>query len=61
MDFVRPLNMDFIKNNEIHDFSILPKPPEDIQNIFVSTRQIYYDELTKGKFMVQFMFYSKQQ
>lgn len=51
MDFVWALNMDLIKNNEIHDFSILPKPPEDIQGVFVSTRQIYYDELTKGKFM----------
>ena len=52
MDFVWALNMDFIKNNELGDFAIQPKPPEDIRSVFVSTRQLYYDELTKGKFMV---------
>jgi hypothetical protein len=52
LDFVWALNMDFIKNNELGDFAILPDPPADIQSIFVSTRQLYYDELTKGKFMV---------
>jgi hypothetical protein len=52
MDFVWALNMDFIINNELGDFAIQPKPPEDIRSVFVSTRQLYYDELTKGKFMV---------
>jgi hypothetical protein len=52
MDFVWALNMDFIKNNELGDFAIQPEPPEDIQSVFVSTRQLYYDELIKGKFMV---------
>jgi len=31
---------------------IQPKPPEDVRSVFVSTRQLYYEELTKGKFMV---------
>ena len=52
MDFVWALNMDFIRNNELGDFVIQPEPPDDIQSVFVSTRQLYYDELTKGKFMV---------
>jgi hypothetical protein len=50
-DFVWALNMEYIKNNELGDFAIEPEPPGDMQSFFVSTRQIYYDKLSKGKFM----------
>jgi len=48
-DFLWDLEMSLIKNNELGDFQIKPKPPEDIQAVFVSSRSIYYDELTKSK------------
>ncbi len=47
-DFLWDLEMSLIKNNELGDFQIKPKPPEDIQAIFISSRRIYYSELTKG-------------
>jgi hypothetical protein len=50
-DFVWDLQVNLLKNNELGDFAIKPKPPEDIQAIFISSRRIYYDEFTKGKLL----------
>jgi hypothetical protein len=47
-DFLWELEMSLIKNNELGDFQIKPKPPEDIQAVFISSKRIYYDQLTKG-------------
>lgn len=47
-DFLWDLEMSLIKNNELGDFQIKPKPPHDIQAVFISSRRIYYSELTKG-------------
>ncbi len=48
-DFIWDLQMSLAANNELGDFALKPNPPDDIQTIFVSSRRIYYDELTKGK------------
>lgn len=47
-NFLWDLEMSLIRNNQLGDFQIKPKPPEDIQAIFISSRRIYYSELTKG-------------
>ncbi len=48
-DFIWDIQMTLAANNELGDFALKPNPPEDMQIIFVSSRRIYYDELTKGK------------
>ncbi len=50
-DFIWDLQMTLAANIELGDFALKPNPPDDIQIIFVSSRRIYYDELTKGKLL----------
>jgi hypothetical protein len=38
-------------NNELGEFAIKPQPPERIETIFVTSKPIYYDGLTKDRFM----------
>jgi hypothetical protein len=41
------LLLELLKNNELGDYQIKPKPPEDVRDIRISSRRIYYDGLTK--------------
>jgi hypothetical protein len=47
--FFWDLRMSLLKNNEIGDFQIKPNPPEDTQSVFISSKRVYYDDLTKGR------------
>ena len=49
LDFIWDLQMNLLKNNELGDFAFKPKAPEEIQIITITSRAIYYDELTKAK------------
>jgi hypothetical protein len=49
-DFLSDLNLTLLKNNELGDFVVQPKPPEDIQAIVIFSRPIFFEELTKAKF-----------
>ena len=49
-DFIWDLQMNLAANNELGDFGLKPNPPDDIQVIFLSSRRIYYEELSKAKF-----------
>jgi hypothetical protein len=50
-DFIWDLQINLLTNNELGDFMLKPNPPNDLQVIFISSRRIYFDELTKGKFL----------
>jgi hypothetical protein len=49
LDFIWDLQMNLLKNNELGDFAFKPKAPEEIQIITITSRAIFYDELTKAK------------
>ena len=40
-----------IRNNELGDFGIRPSPPNDIREVFISSKPIYYDEISKSRLM----------
>ena len=46
--FFWDLRMSLLKNSELGDFQIKPTPPNDTQSVFISSRKIFYDGLTKG-------------
>jgi hypothetical protein len=48
-EFFWDLRMSLLRNNEIGDFQIKPNPPEDTQAVFISSKRVYYDDLTKGR------------
>lgn len=50
-EFFWDIRLSLLKNNELGDFQIKPNPPEDIQAVFVSSKRVYYDELTKSKLL----------
>jgi hypothetical protein len=43
------LRLALLRNNELGDFQIKPDPPNDIAEVFVASRRIFYDTLTKDK------------
>lgn len=48
-EFFWDLRLALLTNNELGDFRIEPKPPEDVQSVFVSSERIFYDALTKDR------------
>ena len=42
------LRIALLARQSLGDFKIKPKPPEQIEQIFISSKPIYYDALTKG-------------
>ena len=47
--FFCELRMSLLKNNELGNFEIEPNPPQDIRNVGISSRTIFYDDLTKSR------------
>jgi len=41
--------MSLLKNNELGNFEIEPNPPQDIRNVGISSRTLFYDDLTKSR------------
>jgi len=48
-EFFWDLRLALLKNNRLGDFQIKPDPPDSIQEVFVSSRRIFYDALTKDR------------
>ncbi len=46
--FLCNLRIALLTRQSLGDFKIKPKPPEQIEQIFLSSKPIYYDELRKG-------------
>lgn len=42
------LRIALLARQSLGDFKIKPKPPEQIEQVFISSKPIYYDELTKS-------------
>lgn len=40
-----------LSNNEIGDFALQPNPPNDLKVIFITSKRIFYDALTKDRLM----------
>lgn len=49
--FFWDLRISLVRNNELGDFGIRPSPPNNIREVFISSKPIYYDELSKSKLM----------
>jgi len=48
-EFFWDLRLTLLKNNSLGDFEIKPNPPDDVREVFVSSRRIFYDALTKDR------------
>lgn len=49
------LEMGLVKNNELGNFRILPNPPQDIRTVFICSRTLFYDDLTKSRLIATIM------
>ena len=49
--FFWTLRLALVSNNSVGDFLIKPNPPEDVREIFISSKRIYYDALTKDRLL----------
>jgi hypothetical protein len=47
-EFFWDLRMSLLKNAELGNFEIKPNPPDNISAVFISSKQIFYEDLTKG-------------
>jgi len=48
-EFFWDLRLALVKNNQLGDFEIKPNPPDDIREVFISSKRIFYDALTKDR------------
>ncbi len=49
-EFFWNLRISLLTRQALGDFKIKPKPPEKIEEIFLSSKPVFYDGLTKEKF-----------
>jgi hypothetical protein len=47
--FFWDLRLALAGNSELGDFEIKPNPPDDVREVFISSRRIFYDALTKDR------------
>ncbi len=45
------LTLTLVKNSDLGDFDIKPDPPDDVREVLVCSRKIFYDALTKHKLL----------
>ena len=45
------LRLALVSNKSVLEFLIKPNPPEDIREIFISSKRIFYDALTKDRLL----------
>jgi len=43
------LRLTLLGNTELGDFEIKPNPPDDVREVFISSKRIFYDALTKDR------------
>jgi len=48
-EFFSDLRLALLTNSEIGDFQIKPSPPDDIREVFVASKRVFYDALTKDR------------
>jgi hypothetical protein len=49
--FFSNLRIALLARETLGDFKVKPKPPEQIEQVFISSKPVYYDGLTKDKFI----------
>ena len=49
--FFSNLRIALLARETLGDFKVKPKPPEQIEQVFLSSKPIYYDGLTKDRFI----------
>ena len=47
--FFWDLRLALLGNNELGEFQIKPNPPHDVREVFIASRRIFYDSLTKDR------------
>lgn len=47
-EMVWGLRMSLIRNKDLLEFNVRPDPPQDIQEVYLSSRRIFYDGLIKN-------------
>ncbi len=45
------LRLALLKNSDLGDFDIKPNPPDDVREVFIYSKKIFYDALTKHKLL----------
>lgn len=48
-EFFWDLRLALLGNSELGDFQIKPNPPDDFRELFVASKRIFYDALTKDR------------
>lgn len=48
-EFFWNLRLTLLRNNELGDFQIKPNPPNDVREVFISSKRIFYDALSKDR------------
>jgi len=48
-EFFWDLRLALLSNNRLGDFRIKPNPPDDVREVFISSKRIFYDALTKDR------------
>lgn len=48
-EFFWDLRLALIRNNELGEFAVKPNPPENVKVVFISSRPIFYDALSKDR------------
>jgi hypothetical protein len=47
--FFWDLRLALLENSELGEFQIKPNPPDDFKEVFIASRRIFYDALTKDR------------
>ena len=50
-EFFWDLSLELLKNEEIGDFDIKPDPPDNVSEVLIQSKPIFYDGLTKDRLM----------
>ncbi|RZN42943.1 MAG: DUF2299 domain-containing protein [Methanophagales archaeon ANME-1-THS] len=50
-EFFWDLSLELLKNGDIGDFDITPDPPDNVREVLIKSRPIFYDGLTKDRLM----------
>ena len=48
-EFFWDLRLALLGKTELGDFEIKPNPPDDVREVFISSKRIFYDALTKDR------------
>ena len=51
-EFFWDLRLALLSNSELGDFQVKPNPPHDVREVFITSRRVFYDALTKDRLIL---------